>query len=93
MVDPLTAINHFVPARCVAFSPQPSNPWLAAVALESGAFWKWDYRKGPMGLLHRYTAAHVESIQGMDWTASGSGSELDGWLCTGGYDKTVKASI
>ncbi|KAG8882206.1 GTP-binding protein Rho1 [Tulasnella sp. 332] len=89
------AYDHKYPTRSVSFCPHPSNPFYAVVGLESGGFFKWDYRRGSHGLLDRVAAAHTSAILGLEWGAGprdgpGCGSGSEGWLCTGGMDKTVK---
>ncbi|KAG8897666.1 hypothetical protein FRC00_003959, partial [Tulasnella sp. 408] len=84
------SINHRTVTRCIAFSPSHSTRWHAVVALENGGFYKWDYKLKGMGLLDRYTLAHSGAILGMDWVGPNAGAESQGWLCTGGMDKTVK---
>lgn len=84
------SINHRTVTRCIAFSPSYSTRWHAVVALENGGFYKWDYKQKGAGLLDRYTLAHSGAILGMDWVGPNAGPEAQGWLCTGGMDKTVK---
>ncbi|KAG8956023.1 GTP-binding protein Rho1 [Tulasnella sp. 424] len=83
------SINHRIATQCIAFSPSASTRWHAVVALENGGFYKWDYKAKGVGLLDRYTAAHNGAILGMDWVGPNAGTESQGWLCTGGMDKTV----
>ncbi|KAG8907882.1 hypothetical protein FRB99_001741 [Tulasnella sp. 403] len=47
------SIDYKMSTRAVTFCPIPSSPFHAVVALESGAFYKWDYRQGSLGLLDR----------------------------------------
>ncbi|KAG9034018.1 hypothetical protein FRB95_013889 [Tulasnella sp. JGI-2019a] len=89
------AYDHKYPTRSVSFCPHPSNPFYAVVGMESGGFFKWDYRRGSHGLLDRVAAAHTSAILGLEWGAGphdspGFGTGSEGWLCTGGMDKTVK---
>jgi WD repeat-containing protein 24 len=77
--------------RELALAPESSTPLHAVVALESGTLMHWDLRQGQAGLLDRVGAAHKGAILGLEWLPSG-GKGGNGWLATGGMDKTVKVS-
>ncbi|KAG8968972.1 hypothetical protein FRC03_005238 [Tulasnella sp. 419] len=84
------SLGHKSPVRALTFCPLSSSPFHAVVALESGALYKWDTRKGNLGLVDRVNLAHRGPVLGMEWIGNGIDPDSRGWLCTGGMDRTVK---
>ncbi|KDQ16119.1 hypothetical protein BOTBODRAFT_31188 [Botryobasidium botryosum FD-172 SS1] len=94
------SLQHPTAVRTLILSPVASTALSALVALESGTLVHWDLRKCRTAL-DRVNVAHRGAILGIDWVGPsiwmGPPSEVpsniagsNGWVCTGGMDRTVK---